>query len=281
MHAAKSCWTLRTFIVGAWLASATSGCLLFPSGPEAQTTTKKSLLTPIVPPREAIEIEVYFVDRRIGDPLIGEGLWGSLFAVTAVSPEVRDQLTADGFRFAMSPSRPPRSLQTLMKLSNDQDPSRRVLRQRYVVPAGQETILVASQVPDGTPLTRRTSESVQTIELNRAQCLFRVTAERVEEGWAKLVVLPEILHGETLLRPQASDQDWQLREGQRSMVFYQDRLSAEINEGELIVLGLDPDVPDGLASHFFRSDVSQGVERLILIRVVEMRKVDPVRVTSR
>src|SRR5262245_59515094 len=118
MHAAKSTWIICTLAacIGAVLAA--PGCALIRPFDDARTQ-KQSLLNPLVPPRQFIELDVYFVDRLIGDPLIGEGLWSSLFAVTAVSPEVREQLTQDGFRFAMSPSRPPRTLQTLMKLSNN------------------------------------------------------------------------------------------------------------------------------------------------------------------
>lgn len=243
-------------------------------------TVKKNPLPPIVESRDTIDLEVYFVDRRIGDPLIGESLWSSLSSVTAVAPENRAYLTDDGFRFGMASSRPPRALQSLLRLSDEQDPARRVVPHRYTVPSGQETLLMISNVPDGTPLIRKTEEGAKATELNQAQCLLRVNAQRVEDGWARISITPEIRHGASTLRPVATDQSWQYHEGQQVMPFYQHRLSAELNTGEVIVLGLDPTHPDGLASCFFRSDIASGIERLILIRVGEMRKVDPVRVEN-
>lgn len=279
MHAVILTRMSRLFIACTLLASAGSGCLLmFPGSPD--TMARHALLQPIVGPRDAIDLEVYFVDRRIGDPLIGEALWSSLYAISSVTPEVRQQLMEDGFRFAMSPSRPPRALQSLLKLSNEQDPSRRVVPRRYTVPSGQETLLMVSTVPDGTPLQTKTPEGIKTTELTQGQCLLRVHAQRMDDGWTKLLIIPEIRHGATALRPVATNQDWEFREGQISVPFYNDRLSAEVNIGEMVVLGLDPNLPDALASRFFRSDISQGTERLLLIRVANMRKVEAVRATG-
>ncbi|WP_437226970.1 hypothetical protein SH661x_000107 [Planctomicrobium sp. SH661] len=264
-----------------WLAGVISllslnSCALLIPGAE-QLTVHKNPLPPIVESRDTIDLEVYFIDRRIGDPLIGDSLWSSLSSVSAVAPENRAHLAEDGFRFAMASSRPPRTLQSLLQLSDEQDPARRVVPHRYTLPSGQETLLMVSTVPDGTPLVRKVQDTVKTTELNQAQCLLRVSAQRVEDGWSKLTITPEIRHGASTLRPIATDQSWQYHEGQQVLPFYQHRLSAELNTGEVVVLGLDPSRPEGLGSCFFRSDVSSGIERLILIRVGEMRRVNPVR----
>jgi len=258
---------------------AVSGCTLMLPGSE-QLTVNKNPLPPIVASRDTIDLEVYFIDRRIGDPLIGESLWSCLSSLTAVAAENQTHLSEDGFRFGMASSRPPRSLQSLLRLSDEQDPMRRVVPHRYTVPSGQETLLMISQVPNGTPLIRKTAEGVKTTELNQAQCLLRVSAERMDGNWARLSITPEIRHGASALRPVATDQNWQYHEGQQVIPFYQHRLTAELNTGEVVVLGLDAAQPDGLASFFFRSDISSGIERLILVRVGEMHKVAPVRVES-
>jgi len=242
-----------------------------------ELVVKKNPLPAIVESRETVELEVYFVDRRIGDPLIGESLWSSLSSITAVTSENRAHLAEDGFRFGMASSRPPRALQSLLRLSDEQDPTRRVVPHRYTVPSGQETLLVISKVPDGTPLVRKSDDGVKTTELNQAQCLLRVNTQCMDDSWTRLTITPEIRHGASTLRPVATDQNWQYHEGQQVLPFYQHRLSAELNSGEVVVLGLNPTQPDGLAACFFRSDVSSGIERLILIRVGEIRKVNPVR----
>lgn len=271
----RSFWLLG--LTGVLCMLSAAGCTLMIPDAE-QLTVHKNPLPPIVESRDTIDLEVYFVDRRIGDPLIGESLWSSLSSVTAVASENRARLAEDGFRFGMSSSRPPRALQSLLKLSDEQDPTRRVVPHRYAVPSGQETLLMVSEVPDGTPLVRQTPDGVKTTELNQAKCLLRVSAERIDGNWARLMITPEIRHGASTLRPVATDQNWQYHEGQQVLPFYQHRLTAELNSGEVVVLGLDANQPDRLASCFFRSDVSTGIERLILVRVGGIHKVDPVRV---
>ncbi|WP_437185984.1 hypothetical protein SH668x_003111 [Planctomicrobium sp. SH668] len=255
------------------------GCTLIQPDPSILSTSKP-ILPPIVDSRDTIDLEVIFIDRRIGDPLIGDGLWSSLSGVSAVNSENRANLKAEGFRFGMASSRLPRQLQSLLKMSDEEDPNRRIAPQRYTVPSGQEAVVMVSSVPDGTPLVLKGDAEARINELNNAQCLLRVTAKRVDDNWAKLTILPEVRHGSKLLRPIATDQSWQLNETQSHLPFYQHRISAELNTGEVVAIGLDPATPDGLASCFFRSDISSGLERLILIRVVDMRKVNPVRVEN-
>jgi len=253
-----------------------TGCQILIPGAE-DLAASPSPLKPIVGPRDVIDIEVYFVDRSIGDPLIGDSLWKSLSPISSVTAESRQRLTMDGFRYAMAPSRPPRALQSLLSLSNEQDPTRRVVPQRYSVASGQETVLMVSTPPEGTPLNLQSDDVRKTIELNQAQCLFRLAANRMDDGWTQVTVTPEIRHGANTLRPVAMDQNWQYREQQQTLTFFQHRLSAELNVGEVIVLGLEPTSTESVASRFFRADLSMGIERLILLRVVNMRRVDPIR----
>ncbi len=253
-----------------------TGCHLMVPG-SAEIVSGKSPLKPIVESRDVIDVEVYYVDRAIGDPLIGDGLWQALCPISSLTAESRQRLTEDGFRYAMAPARPPRALQSLLALSNEQDPSRRVVPHRYSVPSGQETLLMVSQPPDGTPLSVATHDGNKQIELNRAQCLLRLSANFVEEGWAKISVTPEIRYGENTLRPVAMDQDWQYREQQQTLPLYQHRLTAEVNMGEVVVIGLEPQATDSIASRFFRADLVNKTERLLLIRVMNVRRVDPVR----
>lgn len=281
---------LRMFIAHrVWIFLAIAGCLFLAIGnggcqlmiPDStEMTVSKSPLKPIVEPRDVIDIEVFFVDRHIGDPLIGDSLWSSLFPISSLENENRQRLTEDGFRCAMSPSRPPRSLQSLFALSNDQDPTRRVIPRRYTVPSGQETLLMISSPPNGTPVTLKHDSGTKQLELNDSHCLLRLSAKYVEEGWVNISLFPEIRHGANALRAIATNEDWQFREQQQSIPLYQHRLSADLNVGEVIILGLEPNAPDSLASRFFRADLSQGIERLILIRVLETRQVKPVRETT-
>lgn len=274
MTGKRRTWTSRQLLAVALWAVIASGCTLFTS---EVSPPSRMPLPPLVGPRDVVELEVYFVDRSIGDPMIGESLWGTLFAVTSVAPNVRESLAEDGFRFAMGPARPTRTLQGLLKTRGDQDPTRRTLVQRYQLPMGQEAHLITSEIPDGTVLTQVTDDGVKTTELNNGRSLLRVTAERVEDGWVNLVIIPEIRHGAYSPRPMATDQEWIYTQGQQSMPFYRDRLGAQVNIGEIVVLGLDPRSTGALARHFFRSESAPGLERLIMIRVADMKQIQPVR----
>lgn len=251
------------------------GCALFDVS--ENTTEPDSLLKQLVGPRNAIDIEVFFVDRHKQDPLIGESLWNSLHEVGAVEPNSRESLEADGFRFRMSPSRPPRQLQSLMDISDQNDPARSTFTRSYTLPSGQQTWLVTSQVPDGTKMSFSSEQGERIIEANNGQCLLRLQAERVEDGWARLTVIPEVRHGQTTLRPQAINQEWVYHKGQETIVVYEDRLTAEMNLGEILVIGLAPNHPDSLGSRFFQPNPDSGIERLMLIRIKDMRQVKAVR----
>jgi hypothetical protein len=268
---------LWTFLI--LLAAGVSGCAFFSSSLTGRSFVD-SKLHPLVGPREAIDLEIYYVDRRIGDPLVGEGLWSTLHEVTALEPDVRAQLHQDGFRFAMSSSRPPRILQSLMRPTGFNDPTRRVLMQRYTVPSGQETLMMTSRIAEGEVLKRDTRAATQVVELQNGKGLFRLRAERIEDGWARLVITPEIRHGRNVLRPKPTDQDWTFDQSQDAVTFHDDRLAAEVNVGEILVLGLMPGGDEKVARHFFRSAEEPGTERLLLIRVADMRKVEPIRVSE-
>lgn len=243
---------------------------------DSQTSTDGlPALKPVVAPRDVVELEVYFVDRRIGDPLIMEGLWSNLYPVTSLSPETREQLQTDGLKLAMASSRPSRQLQSLIRLSNDSDPSRRVRMQKQVIFSGQDACVFVSEVPNGTPLC--SSREGKELELTQGICQLRLAAERVEDRWARIVITPEIRHGANSLRPVATTDEWRYEQGQPLLSFYEDRMSADLNLGEILVLGLDNEKPKSLASHFFRSDISTGIERLLVIRLSNMQRIEPVR----
>ena len=257
------------------LAIAFVGCeSLLPHAPDGHTSA--SILHPLAAPRNAIDLEVYFVTRPAGDPLMGEGFWRSLHSLSTMDQLSLESLDKHGFRFAMSPSRPPRELQSLMALSDERDPARRAVLRRYTLPSGQETVLLTSVVPDGTEIDESLSSGHVQETLHHARCLMRLRAERVDDSWVKIDIVPEIHHGRHTVRPRPLGDDWVYDQGQNSIVFYDDRLTAELNVGEILVLGFDANDPDPLAGHFFRGNPEDGIEGLLLIRVAGLKEIEPV-----
>ena len=110
-----------------------------------------------------------------------------------------------------------------------------------------------------------------------ARCVLRVSAERDQEGWVRLQVLPEIHHGDSQVRPIALDQQWTLKKSQEVDELYEQRLDVQLNLGEILVLGAARNEPGSIGNLFFTDGKSvSGVERVVVIRVTGTKTVDPV-----
>lgn len=270
-------WNRCSILIACVVVGVVSGCnLLFPEA--QQSTTVKSSLKPVVSSREAIALEVYFVDRRIGDPLIGNSLWESLNTVSSIDAATRDQLERDGFRVGMSASRPPRPLQVLKASSDGNDPTRRAEVKSYMVFSDHQTLISCRPIDGAAQIHRQPPEGdPQSIEIKQGEAIFKIQVSRVEDGWAKLVVIPEIQHGNNSLKPTATNTEWTLSDRREAMTLFEDRFSAELNIGEILIIGMTDHGQGRMASHFFHSDKANGLQRLMMIRIADIRKVEPQR----
>ena len=251
-----------------------AGCsLLEPEGRSVATNP----LPPIVAPRDAVDLEVFIVDRTVGDPLIGPALWNSLHDLTSTSPQLKQQLAEQGIRIAMSPSRPPHAVQSLLAQSGNLDPTRRTSFQQYVVPAMQPTLLQVTVLEPEVEV-QLPGNAGELTKLTNGRCQLQLQASKVDEGWARIDVLPEILHGADVPRYKATAEDWVVDQGQKSILLYDQRFSAELNEGEILVIGYTDQAPDSVGERFFRGQWKNiPIERLLIIRLRGMHRVDPVR----
>lgn len=266
----SSPWLLLLLALASW-----SGCALFSTGQYADTHNP---LPPMVGPRDAIELEVFIVDRAVGDPLIGEGMWGSLHDLTTITPELRNRLADCGMRVAMSPARPPRSIQALLSLSSNSDPTRSTSYHRIVVPAGQPTYIPITILPPQAEVDLPSESGLQRKTLTNGNCMLQVRADKVADGWAHLEVEPVIHHGEEMLRPKATPEDWVFEQGQKMISLYEDRFTVELNDGELIVLGFTGSPEHSLGENYFRGEWDGiRIERHVIIRLRGMHHVNPVR----
>ena len=270
----RNLWTTLAACV---MACTAFGCNFLISQSKSDSFSDR-LLNPVVAPRDAIEIEVYYVDRRFGDSFIGDHLWSSLHSVHAIDTKSAAHLNDDGFLVGMSASRPPRELSVLMSDSDEKDPTRRRWMQKYTIPAGQEMMLVASAIPDGTVIQRKTSDGeASPIELVLARSVFKVRAEKVEDGWTRLVIIPEIQYGRNAARAVATERDWIYQDRQQALTLYEDRITAELNEQEILVIGMQQVDESRIARHFFSADPGNGLQRLMMIRISGMTKIEPER----
>lgn len=271
---------LTLWIVVCLSAGALSGCA--PLGEEVAAAPKKNPLKQLSPSVDAMQLDVIFVERPVGDPLLGRQLWSQLDQVSTLQAATVASLERNGFRFGVAPTDPPRALQAVLGMTGemvprDESESYRSSWRRYARRSGEElSIDVWSDYPQCKISFDRNGEPESTT-YNNARCVFRVIVERVQDGWAKLVFTPEVHHGEMRLRRIPDDFNWTTTSSQLVDPQYDQRFEVELNLGEMVVLGAAGEQQVSLGHHFFRGgDTDSKVQRLLVIRLADMQRVDPV-----
>jgi hypothetical protein len=270
--------------------AALGGCSLFSAGAgffgdgsehvsgKAPAGNSANLLPPIPIPPDAIQIEVIRVERPVGDPLLGPRLWDEMAPASSLSAEERDLLRRHGFRVGTVCAAPPRALQSLLELGADGkqsfiDHEQKRFSARFAILAGTRGEIFSSAVYPECTLKVPTLDGEKTESFKQARFILSVTAKRLQEGWARLDVLPEIHHGEMTLRRDATPGGFQARTGQEIVPLYGQRFSVALAKGEMAVLTADAPESDNLGRRFFVGSDQEGrVQRLLLVRLLDMEK---------
>jgi hypothetical protein len=251
------------------------GCKLFPS----TTDIKKGVaLPPIVASRENIQLEFMFIDRPIGDPLMGGELWQQVDQIGTLSSEQRMTLTENGWKVGHSSAHPPRALEQLLELNSNgaqQDRQRQFLVRRVAVRSGGEVpVNVTESIPE---LEFALKSDARAKKYSNARGVLKISVEREQDGWVRLNFQPEIHHGNKWLRPIPTQFDWTSRQSQAVLPLYDQRFSLSLNIGEMALITSDGDDKSNSGHAFFRSIDSSGqVQRLLVVRIANMRRVNAV-----
>ena len=274
------------WVVCAVLAVA-PGCQLFewsqslleaePAGGSEHTA--RSLLGNVPVSRNAMEIEVLFVERPVGDPLLGPALWDEVDELT-VEPTVRRKLRDHGFLTGVTASTPPLPLQTLLGMSFDvPHESKQMVGRRFVLPSGGETEIETSFYQTQRTLTVPLADGrTETRSYENSRGMLRLKAHRLQDGFARLEFLPELHHGPMINRYKATSIEWQYSSGQKVERFRDQRFSVDLYLGEFAVISTDGSNPDSLGHHFFV--VSDGdsdartIQRVLVVRLAGMAQGD-------
>lgn len=238
-------------------------------------------MLPAIPTsRNAIQLEVVFAERPAGDPLLGETLWNEVDQVSSLKAETRAALAEDGFRIGHCGSEPPRALEEMLGLHAEEaggDRKKNLVGRRIVLASGAATELqIGDPIPECS-VDVPGADGVETKTFQNARFLFRLTVERDQEGWARLEFLPEIHHGSFRLRRVAGENGWELRTAQDVFPLYALRFSMLLNVGEMAILSAEDGGPQSLSRHFFfGTGNSAGVQRVLVVRLAEMAKTDPI-----
>jgi hypothetical protein len=253
---------------------ALAGCSLFSkAGGESSGSSK---LPRLIAPRDSIQLEIVFVDRPESDPLIGEALWEKVDQIAGFSSDERNELRKHGWRVGHCSSHPPQALEELMKAvgkPESMDGDRRVSGRRLAIPSGGE---IPIEVTDLIPELKIDLKG-KTKTYSDAKAVLRVHVDREQDGWVQLRFVPEIHHGQNLLRPFATAEDWTRRRSQNIEPIYAQQFSMNLNVGELALVTSGETEAQQVPSAFFRSvDEAGHLQRLLVIRVANMRRMTPV-----
>jgi hypothetical protein len=242
-------------------------------------SASKPVLPPLVAPKDALTLEVYYIERGAGDALIGESLWRQLDEAGAIkSQEVRSRLRTAGLRVGLAGTNPPQALRAAaaeQRSASERGPG---AMRKVSLLAGQETTIEAAIIDDAFQVRTRGTAGERVTPYAGARCILRISGERQQDGWVRLHVHPELHHGAKTFRSSAQDGDWKLHQGQKIDQLYEQRFDVELSLGELVVLGPLGDEPDTIGARFFRTgEPPAASERVLVIRVADVQQIDPIR----
>ena len=273
-HAAPRRWLP---LVAVWMGlCACGGCSLFPGGyPVKSVDLRRPTLPPIQTSHDAVELEVFFVDRPADDPLLGQTLWREVDQIAAIPAETRELLHQNGFQIGHSGSNPPMAVQTLLGLvsdagSSDNASGKLMVGVRKRLPPGLETELQASDTVDHCQMKIVEKPRTKSHDYEQVRCMFRLKSARLRDGWIRIDFQPEVHYGEYRVRHTATDQGWAYQNRQNIDVRHAQHFSLTMNVGEIAIITAAPDHPDSMGEKFFRHDDDRGkMQRLLIVRVAD------------
>lgn len=251
--------------------------------------TRAQVLKPVPKPRDAFEVEILFAECPVGDPLLGPELWNDLAHPGETSPATRKVLEKNGFRIGTCGSAAPRALQELLARSlrdvlavqsgdGEFATATTLVSRRLAIQSGGDTEIVTAPTYPTCTISTSVGDDSRRRSYQLARCVFRVSAERVQDGWVRLEFQPEVHHGEMKNRHIARNGGFALAAMQQVDPLAAGRFSVTLNLGEMIVVSAAPAAPpDSLGRHFFvGADEGAAMQRLVVVRLADMKRTDPV-----
>lgn len=254
------------------------GCGLFtPDSTGKRTATS---LPPLRPAPTAIGLRYTFVERPVGDPLLGREIWNDVSENLAGNdPELMKNLQRNGFRIGLMSSYSD-SLQKLISRPGEEfevglNGEKPGFAGKSLFVRHSEPFLINSgdrfPVCDLTVFRERDDDQPEVLTMKDAHCLFKVTALKEQDGWASLSFLPEILHGIERVRPIAGENSWEPSFTQETETLYGQKFKLQMNVGDTAIITSRENAPGTAGYYFFRGSGSNSdIQRALLIRLVHV-----------
>lgn len=233
-----------------------SGCALFEK-PLPISLHETQRLPPIQLPPDAVQLDVVFVERPLGDALLGSELWQHVDQVGSLDRQTRNTMRHSGFRAGVVASRPPLALQQMMGLKSEfaYEPEAERVKQlvghHLMFRSGGETDIQVSPYYEECSFDAMRNGRSQSLNVRNARCLFKLKAERLQDGWAQLEFIPQIQYGDEKLRPVADADGWRYQNSQRNEILYPQRFSLTLSVGEMAIITAEDGADPALGRLFF------------------------------
>ncbi len=240
----------------------------------------KSLLTPIKPEIETVQLDIIYIERDADDPLLSSLVWDEVDTIGTVNLETRSKLRKAGFRIGLVGLTPPRSLQRLLGLKQDitdlagtSRHNEMVGRTVHLRSGGEAEILTSNVQPE---ISIQLPGESEPTTLRNVRCVLRTELERLQDGWIKLHITPEIHHGNPELRPVAGVSRWELKPQQEIISLRDLKFSVTLNVGEMLMVSSESTEQDKIADRFFvNQNDERSQRRMVVIRLTDMKKIKP------
>lgn len=263
-------------LVCAGIAAWGSGCTLFnPSSAVERITAERPFLPPLHSERNVIDLEVYFVDRVVGDPTISDGLWRAVNQAAGPMSTHAD-LRRAGMQYGVAPSSPPAALQSLISRGFGSTSTKVTAVNKVPLINGSSAPINVATLPASCHIPSSGKKGSGAMQVTQGNCTFQIAVERLQEGWVRVAFLPQIQYGAEQVRPVATDQRWENKNGQQVESYYEQEFSLDLNTGEFVVVGLADEQPGTLGHLFFRSgDPAGRFQRVMIVRLAGMQSMKP------
>jgi hypothetical protein len=268
-------------------AAAVCGCtLLTPMSDvfvfRSNGSSAQNLLTPLRPARDALQIDVVFVERPLGDPLLGRSLWNDIDQVAGFESAELDSVKQLGILIGNAGANPCPALERMLRESADPLDAAdaknclRLKKQTFCL-RNSESSSIETNAAQHCTLDLPLFTGPREKKYDNFKSILRLTALRLQDGWAKLEFAPEIHHGIERVRPMVINGGWQPTESQEIDTLPQ-RFSLKLHVGEMAVMTAAPASPRSFGHNaFIREDAEKGtVQRLLVVRLSNMSRIDPV-----
>lgn len=229
--------------------------------------------------RDTIRLDVAIADRPAADLLL-KLLWDDVDEIGVLDVDRKRALNSNGFRAGVAGSAVPSALQTILAeaaaeisaigqipIGNTQ--SDLPGSSQVTLFNGQDTLFAVSDsaVDELRFVGAGEDPNAEPRQFLNAKCVIRLTAEKMQDGWVKVRLLPEIHHGANADRPVVADGALQYRKTQMVEPLYEYQFDITLNPGELAVIGTADASEDCLGRQFLEVSTPSGKRRkLITIR---------------